>query len=225
MKSCKLKLLSILIILVFYTLNFYGENKKESLLSKKLRNITIKNQTINETKTNFEYFLNLAISNRSDLKSIKKQLTSNSYDTLSNTSKDKLKSVINEINIKYNSFHALLAQRNLISNKYLNIINQLTELETAYNKKPNLKNIETYRAELKKTRKLLVQKEKKLSKARIELYEACGIPAENLKQPSIVTINQAQRTYINAQKSYIKSVLGISDDKAGLRSSIGSPMY
>ena len=223
-KKINLLVIFFLISLSCTAVNNISKEKSIESWTREIRNLNLQKSKIDETRTDFNYFLNLAINNRPDLKPIKEQLASSSYNTLNNSSQEKLKSVINEINIKYKIFHILLKQRGEISNSYQNIIEQITELEAKYNRNSNLEKINKKRDELKKVRKQLIQEEKKLAKARLGLYESCGISARQLQRPSTATINQAQRDYVKAQKGYIRSVLGISDDKANLNSSIGSPI-
>ena len=196
-----------LVILVFLCFQFcsYSDNKIQQPLN---------------------YFINLAIENRSDLRAYRETLKTVKFDNLNEPLKKKWNSIITKIEKEFKEFKYLLDKRNKLSIEFQQAFHNRNMLIEQYKKDgDNIALVNKAQSRFNDVKKHLTYAEKKLSDSRIRLFVTCGIPAYKLKKPSIAIMNQAQSDYVNAQQSYIKAKIGVSDNRAGLSGSIGVSKY
>jgi len=196
-----------LVILVFLCFQFcsYSDNKIQQPLN---------------------YFINLAIDNRSDLRAYRETLKTVKFDKLNEPLKKKWNSIITKIEKEFKEFKYLLDKRNKLSIEFQQAFHNRNMLIEQYKKDgDNIALVNKAQSRFNDVKKHLTYAEKKLSDSRIRLFVTCGIPAYKLKKPSIAIMNQAQSDYVNAQQSYIKAKIGVSDNRAGLSGSIGVSKY
>ena len=180
----------------------------------------------NKIQQPLNYFINLAIENRSDLRAYRETLKTVKFDKLNEPLKKKWNSIITKIEKEFKEFKYLLDKRNKLSIEFQQAFHNRNMLIEQYKKDgDNIALVNKAQSRFNDVKKHLTYAEKKLSDSRIRLFVTCGIPAYKLKKPSIAIMNQAQSDYVNAQQSYIKAKIGVSDNRAGLSGSIGVSKY
>jgi len=180
----------------------------------------------NKIQQPLNYFINLAIENRSDLRAYRETLKTVKFDNLNEPLKKKWNSIITKIEKEFKDFKYLLDKRNKLSIEFQQAFHNRNMLIEQYKKDgDNIALVNKAESRFNDVKKYLTYAEKRLSDSRIRLFVTCGIPAYKLKKPSIAIMNQAQSDYVNAQQSYIKAKIGVSDNRAGLSGATGVSKY
>jgi len=172
------------------------------------------------------YYFNLAIDNRSDLRAYRETLKTLKSDKLNEPLKKKWASIVCKIGKEFKEFQYLLGKRNKLSIEFQQAFQKRNILTEQYKKDgKNIVLVHKAESRFNDVKKHLTYAEKRLSDSRIKLFVTCGIPAYKLKKPSIAIMNQAQSDYVNAQQSYIKAEIGVSNNRAGLSGATGVSKY
>ena len=175
---------------------------------------------------NLNHYLSLAIKYRSDLKSDRETLKTVPFDKLNASIKKKWTSIVTEIKTKNNILNITLSKRKKLESELYMAFQKRNILRGQYkNNEIHLIELKQAQRKLYDVREKFLNTEKNVDEAWYNLCITCGMRADQLKKPSIATLNESQRTYVGAQKAYLNAEIGISDNTARLDSAIGISRY
>jgi len=182
----------------------------------------IQKAVIYDTKHSLDYYLNLALHYRDDLKDYNNSYSSDGLLYKKKSFYIKWNPIKALIKQKYHSLNSVLKERKEAAGKLSHLYERLDSAREIYKlKKIDSVYLSTIQSKLSLYRKKIIKLEANIKRARASLYSSCGISPKMLKRPSIATLNEAQDSYINAQKAYIKAEIGVLDSRAGLSSATG----